>query len=107
MSFLSSLFGDRSIVDKAAAAIDASILTEQEKLDYYLKYQEATLPQNLARRIIATIVTALFAFLVVLAVVVYPFSLLYSQYIFDVLSMVVMPSFVIIVSFYFYKRIKE
>lgn len=100
------LFGNDNLINKASAAIDASILTEQEKLDYYLKYQEATLPQNLARRIIATMITGLFVFLVVVCVAVFKLDEQYSRFIFDLITVAVMPSFIIIISFYFYKRIK-
>lgn len=64
MSWLSKLFG---MEDAATAAvegvkkgIDALVFTDQEQADVngklfelYVKYQEATLPQNVARRVVA------------------------------------------------------
>lgn len=109
------LFGDKNLIDKAAAAIDASVLTEQERLDYYLKYQEATLPQNRARRLIALVILGVWAVIVLMAALFGAFGYALdwnggaaaAVYLLELLFKTVMPSVVVIVSFYFYKRIKS
>ncbi len=117
MSVFTWLFGDsnsaNSTVEKAGKMLDDAFYTDQEKannknkvLDWYLKYQEATAPQNVARRIIALIVTALWAFLVLLAVTVHFFEPehvdgIFSDFIFKTLSENVNTPFSIIIGFYF------
>lgn len=71
MSILGTLFGwitggssaADTVVNTGAKMLDNAFYTDQEKsadnqklLDWYLKYQEATAPQNVARRIIAIMV---------------------------------------------------
>lgn len=118
MAFWASLFGNSKTVEVAANGISNSLdkifYTDEEKSDAqqlgfeaWIRYQEATAPQNVARRLIALIIVGLFALLSLMAVIIYPFNIQYSNFIQSILSASVMPLTVVIVSFYFYKRIKE
>jgi len=111
------LFGGSSQADKTVnsitSGIDKLVYTDEEKaeagqkgMQLFIEYQKATQPQNVARRLIALIITSLFALLVLIGVVAWPFNPEYSDYVFEILQGVVLPSFLVIVSFYFYKRIK-
>ena len=112
MNILSAIFGSskntQNIVDGAVSGLDKMFFTKEEKSeanaklgDWYLKYLEATQPQNLARRLIAMMVVFLWAMLVVAGVAVYKFDLNYSEYVFRVLDDVVMNPFLMIMGFYF------
>lgn len=113
--FLKSLFVAPEDISKALGAViktgDAMVYTKEEKAqdslksdEWWLKYQEATLPQNRARRLIAVIITGLFAYLVVLASLVWLFSTEYAAYLLAILQTVVAAPFVAVIGFYFYKR---
>lgn len=100
-------------VDAVIATGDALFYTDEEKaqgaqlqLDWYIKYLDATQSQNVARRLIAVMVTCLFVLLVIISVVVWPFSSAYSTFVFDLLSTTVAVPFTVIMGFYFLKRIK-
>jgi len=80
MSWLSWLFGGgkaaSKIVDGVLAAADKLVYTEEERAEmrakareWFLKYLQATQPQNAARRLIAITVSALWALLVVAALI--------------------------------------
>lgn len=109
---LSAIFGSskntETIVDGAVAGMDKMFFTKEEKAEanlkvseWFLRYLEATQPQNLSRRFIAVVVVLLWALLVLIGVAAYPFDLAFSQFIFDVLKDVVMNPFLIIMGFYF------
>ncbi len=96
------------IVDGAVAGMDKMFFTKEEKAEanqklseWYLKYLAATESQNLARRFIAMIVVGLWATLVVIGVTVRMFNEGMSDFIFRVLTEVVMTPFSIIIGFYF------
>ncbi len=102
------------VVDGISKGLDKLVYTEEEKseasrlgVELFIKYQEATQPQNLARRLVALIVTGMWAFTIGLGLAMYKVDPVYSKYILDILQTIIMPSFVVIVSFYFWKRIKE
>lgn len=119
MSLLAWLTGTTdsasNTVEKSLSIIDEVFHTDQEKaegkqktLDWFLKYQEATKPQNIARRLIAIQVTALWMFLILLGVVTKYFeddtteeSDSFSLFIFETLSENVNEPFAIIMGFYF------
>ena len=68
----------KKVIDGTVDGIDKMFYTEEEKaetmtarLEFMLKWLQATQPQNVARRFIAIIVTLLWAFLVVYAVVAF------------------------------------
>lgn len=112
MGILASIFGSKknteTIVDGAVSGIDKIFFTKEEKSeanqklsDWYLKYLAATQPQNLARRLIAVIIVALWAVLVVFGVWIRWFSYEMSDFTFKVLVEVVMNPFLVVVGFYF------
>ncbi len=112
------LFGGSNAADKTvdsiSSGIDKMFYTDEEKADarkvgfeLFIEYQKATQPQNIARRLISLILVGLFALLVLIAVIAQPFNSEYSNFVLSVLTQNVMPLTVVIVSFYFYKRIKQ
>lgn len=97
-----------TIVEGAVKGLDALVFTDEEKSqvnaklgDWFLKYLQATQPQNLSRRLIAVIVVALWAFMILLGLAVHPFNETYSERIFYTLQDVVNTPFSIIIGFYF------
>jgi hypothetical protein len=112
MGILSSLFGDsknaNKIVDGAISGLDKSFFTAEERseagakmADWYLRYLEASQPQNVARRFIALIVVGLWSFLIVFSVAVYRLDQELSEYAFDTMTDVVANPFMMIMGFYF------
>lgn len=107
-----SIFGStkntETIVDGAVSGLDKMFFTKEEKAeanqklsDWYLKYLEATQPQNLARRFIAIIIVLLWAALILVGVGAYVIDVNFSMYVFDVLADVVMNPFLMVMGFYF------
>ena len=112
-------------MDAVIAAGDKIVYTEEERADaqaklgeWYLKYLEASNPQNLSRRFIAVAVTGLWVFLIVLGVIMAILTgdtsavsvismnedtaeLTVAAFIFLILRDVVLQPFSIIVGFYF------
>ena len=112
MGWLSKIFGNEKQLDKlttgAVSGLDKMFFTKEEKADanqklseWYLRYLEATQPQNVARRVIAFIVVGLWALLVLVGVAAQLFDAPYAKYVFEVLAEVVMNPFLLIVGFYF------
>ena len=112
MGLISKILGSTKnadiIVKKGAEFIDHAFYTDEEKaenkvklVDFYLKYQETTKGQNLARRMIALMLVGLYVALILMAVVVYPFNPLWSNMLFTTLKDVLMQPFNIVVAFYF------
>ena len=108
----SAIFGSPSntekVIDGARSGLDKLFYTDEEKADtakevraWFLKYLEATQPQNLARRFIALIIVSLWAFLCLFGAFVYYFNKEYGQFIFETLAEVVMNPFLLVVGFYF------
>lgn len=98
---LGAIFGSAKNTETVLSGIDKVWFTNEEKSDFFLKYLAATQPQNLARRLIAIIVVALWAALIILGVAVHPWDSDYSQQIFFTLKDVVNTPFSIIIGFYF------
>jgi len=110
------LFGGSSAADKTvssiASGVDKIFYTAEEKseasqkgFELFIEYQKATQPQNVARRLIAMIITALFALLLLIAVLAWPFNVSYAVFIIkDVVLIIVLPVFLTINTFYFAKR---
>lgn len=119
------LFGGTKSADKTidsiSSGLDKLVYTAEEKADasregvkLWIEYQKATQPQNLARRLIALIIVAIWAIVVLSAAILGVVSAFDSpeagkaaEYLLDLLFKAIMPSVVVIVSFYFYKRIAE
>ncbi|MCP4476897.1 MAG: hypothetical protein GY818_02255 [Planctomycetaceae bacterium] len=103
----------KTVVDSVVDAGDALFYTDEEKArdytsyrEWYLKYLEASQPQNVSRRIIAVIVTALWSLAIVAGVVAQGFGFSdFSTYIFNMLSENINTPFSVIVGFYFLKHI--
>ena len=101
MNILGAIFGSSKHTGTVLSGIDKAFFTKEEKSEYFLKYLAATQPQNLARRLIAVIVVALWALLIIIAVVVWPWMPDWSERIFSILKSVVNTPFSIIIGFYF------
>ena len=112
MGILSSVFGDsdnaNKLVDGAISAGDKLFFTKEEKADanakvgeWYLKYLNATQPQNVARRMIAFIVVVLWAALVIFGVAIRWASYEMSDFVFKVIADLVLNPFLMIMGFYF------
>lgn len=111
------LFGESSSAKKTVDAVintgDALFYTDEEKAqdsklyrDWYLKYLEATQPQNVARRLIAIVITGLWALLVFVGAFAQALGQLETaEYIFKTLNDNVNMPFMIVISFYFAKNI--
>jgi hypothetical protein len=97
---------------KAADAVfkgaDASWFTKEEQAEWYLRYLEATQPQNLSRRYISLVITMIWALSTL--------SLLGAIFIgmperageiLNLLSTVVNPVFFVVITFYFAKGIAD
>jgi hypothetical protein len=112
MGIFDKLFGSDKQLDKlttgAVNGLDKIFFTAEEKSEanqklseWYLKYLEATQPQNLARRLIALIVVSLWAFLILFGVLLYKMDMAWSAFVFSTLNNIVNNPFMIIVGFYF------
>lgn len=96
------------IIDGVLAAGDKAWYTKEEKAedagkarDWYLKYLETTQPQNLSRRLIAVMVSALWVFVVLIGIMGYWIDEDFAKFVFSVLSESVNMPFSIIIGFYF------
>ena len=99
-SAIKSIFSTPKVVGAAIAGIDKSMWTAEERSDFFLRWIEASAPQNLARRIIAFLVTGMW----VLACVVILIQL--TMEVDATAEMAFMkdtvnPPFMIIIGFYF------
>lgn len=107
----------KTVVDGATGVIDKFTFTNEERseasfraFELWIEFQKATSGQNVARRLIALIVVALWAALTFLAVVVGLVEVLWlktpgaaSGFVFEVLSSNVLPLVVVVIGFYFSK----
>jgi hypothetical protein len=73
----------------------------QKLSEWYLKYLGATQPQNLARRLIAMVVVALWALLILLGVLLFRLDPGWSAFVFSTLDNIVNAPFLMIMGFYF------
>jgi len=113
MNWLASLFGGGKttgkIVDGVLNGVDALVYTDEEKavanqkvLDFKLEWMKATQGQNIARRLIAVGVTALWVLcgLIILASQALGFSE-FAKFVLTYLRDVVANPFMIVLTFYF------
>ena len=109
---LGAIFGSskntETLVNSAVSGADKLFYTKEEKAEnavkmseWFLRYLEASQPQNLARRFIALTVVGLWAVLILMGIIVYKIDLAYSEFVFSVLKDIVMNPFLIIMGFYF------
>ncbi len=111
------LLGSTKAADTARSAIvdgvDAMFYTDEEKararekgFELWIEYQKATAPQNVARRLIALVVTAVWSLLILGAVLAHGLGAVdFAIYLRDVLRDLVIMPFGIVVTFYFMHRI--
>jgi len=101
------LFGNPSggkVIDKIASGADALVFTNEEKMDLFIKYQEATAPQNLARRLLALMMVGFYLFVVLLAVITWQYQREYSDFLFRIANELLLIPVTTIIGFYFLKR---
>lgn len=116
MNVLKLLFGSPDAAVKTAGTItkgiDAMVFTDQEKsehkakaMEWLGKYMESTQGQNLARRMIAMIVTIQWALMLNIAVALQLLEAeTKSQYVFKVMDECVNEAFMLVMLFYFGAR---
>lgn len=107
MSFFSDLFRSDKIIDNASKGIDAVWLTGEEKTQYFLEYLKASMPMNLSRRFIAIIVTFMWALVGLVELVTIFLIPDKTAEVHSFATIYVMPSFTVLVSFYFWRRLKK
>lgn len=121
MKWLAALFSPKTIAETARSAVkglDDIVYTDQEKAektqaaqDLYAKLWASALPSALSRRIIASVIVSVWAFLILFGVSAYTVEWWLSntdnvaQFTFTVLREIVLQPMNIIVSFYFLKQI--
>lgn len=116
MSWLSWLTGNskttETVADGIYNGIDKIFYTEEEKaeastrgFELFVKYQEATQPQNVARRLIAVQVVAVWLLFVVIAGLGIVFGFDYKKELIDFIANVLNWPFMAIMTFYYMKRI--
>ena len=122
MGILNKIFGNDETTDKVLTGVGKGLdklkFTSEEKADFnfkisewYLKYLEASQPQNLARRYIALVIVCLWAALIVFGIIAYTFEYLFfmgdgdeamiALFTFEVLNELVHQPLMMIMGFYF------
>lgn len=111
-----------SVIDGVKRATDMLIFTDEEKsitnqksMELFIKYQEATLPQNVTRRMIAIVIVALWCLAVLITMLLGGSGIFLhietltktSEYYFKFMQDVINVPFGIIIGFYFLKRIVQ
>jgi hypothetical protein len=117
LSFLSGILGKGDTVEKgldmAGKGLDAMFFTNEEKsvanqtiLDWKLKWISATGAQSVARRVIAYVIVALWAYIVMLAVHFHILGFVKeAEFLFKVLADVLNWPFIAVMSFYYYAHV--
>jgi len=97
-------------VDNISSGIDKLFYTDEEKADakkqgfeLFIQWQKATQPQNLARRLIALIITVLYSVLILSGIAAWYFNPDYAVFIFNMLTELILQPFNIIIIFYYGK----
>ncbi|MCO1336875.1 hypothetical protein MO867_21335 [Microbulbifer sp. OS29] len=91
------------VLDATVNTVDAVWFTSEEKSRWYLKYLEATQPQNRARRLIAFLVTLVWALLVLFIAAAMALKAPFVADLKGLLVDVVVQPYSIIIGFYFVK----
>jgi len=118
---IKTLFSPKAIADTAKSAVrglDDIVYTEQEKAektqmaqDLYAKLWQAAVPSAVSRRVIASVVVAVWAFLIIYGVLAYTVEIWVAgsshvaEFTLLVLEKIVLQPMNIIVGFYFLKQI--
>lgn len=117
VSFLANLFSSKknadSLVDAAIKTGDALVFTDEEKSEFaqrvsewYLRYLEATQPQNRARRHIAYLLVGVYVLLLLLSAGLYVFDFEEkAKFILTLLREAVTDPVNLIIGFYFLKHV--
>lgn len=112
MNIFKQLFATPEMVKKGfeavSSGIDKAIFTTEESVDMWLTYLKATQPQNVSRRVIALVVTttwAVFCFVVMFAIFFAETATRADLIQFG--TIYIMPPFTILISWYFWKGVKE
>ena len=94
------------VADAVIKGTDAAWFTKEEQSEWFLRYLESTQPMNLSRRIIAIAATGIWSIsAIVLLVLILLGATDTSKAVFDFMSSVVNPVFMLIIGFYFAKNI--
>ena len=113
-NFFKRIFSGPDVVADTVKSISSGIgkmvFTEQEKTEaniklteLFIRLQEATSGQNLARRFIAFVVVGMWGFLILLAIFLYLCTLTeQAKFVFDVLKEVILTPYNIVIGFYFF-----
>lgn len=107
IGFLKGILSSSSIVEGGMAAMDKLILTDEERLDYKLKFIAATMPMNRARRAITLAITGMWVLHSTVALILF---LNQSDQFVDFanyMTMNISAQFAIVVAFYFYSGKKS
>lgn len=112
---LLDIFSPKKIGELATSAVkglDDVVYTDQERDERTEKAQEmyarlwtAAAPSALSRRIIAAIVVSVWAFLICLTAVVWPYKQEWSEFLLELLREIILQPVNIILGFYFLKQI--
>ena len=109
-----------SVIDGVKRAGDMLVFTDEEKalsnqtaLKLLIEYQRATLPQNVARRKIALVVVAMWALMIIFTIFIATIGILsnlenfkiLSEYLYRFFDKILNVPFMMIIGFYFLKRI--
>lgn len=105
MSWLGGLFSSDKIIDGGIKAVDALVFTDEERANLLMKYAESTLPMNMARRIIASIVAGVWALFVIACGVSLYVENAQTELLMDFTARAIMPPFTAIMSFYFLSQV--
>lgn len=98
----------KKAADGVYNGIDKLFLTKEEAGDFWLEYLKTTQPQNLARRYIATIIVGVWALFCLITIgAIFFASTSVKDDLISFGSVNIMPLAIVIVSWYFWKRIKE
>ncbi len=105
MSLLGKLFSSDKIIDAGIKAGDALMFTDEERTNLMMEYAKATLPMNVSRRVIAIVVTAVWAVSVLLCGVLILLSHPKTDAMMQFVADAVMVPFSIIMAFYFLAQV--
>lgn len=101
MNIFKALFGTPKVIEAAISAGDALIFTDQERKDWLIRFHEVSSGSRVARRMIAVIVTGLWATLILLAALLWHWWPDWSAYMLELMGEAVQLPLTAVVSFYF------